>query len=333
MPCLTDSSNCECECQCCSNVSTPYHPVELSDSKKTQLYRSECGSKKSHSRMIQSRWYIQSVCTSKYRIFCSICLTANEQGLLSPKYKQTAFVHSGFSNWKKALSAFRMHELSNMHKDSILKLTAKNKDFGIDAQLSAHLSSDQKQNRSMFMKLLCAIQFLARQGLPFRGHKQVNIEVFGGNLYQLLLVQAKDTPRMISWLERKEYTFPFNEIITSMGQCVLQKILAEVCTALWFSIIIDEATDVAHNKQMSVSVRWVDNYYDIYERTLGLIQLPNTAAETIFRAAKDVLIRCSLPINQCRGQAYDGAANMSGIRKGVQVYSGRKFNKHYTFIA
>ena len=24
----------ECECQCCSNVSTPYHPVELSDSKK-----------------------------------------------------------------------------------------------------------------------------------------------------------------------------------------------------------------------------------------------------------------------------------------------------------
>ena len=103
-------------------------------------------------------------------------------------------------------------------------------------------------------------------------------------------------------------------------QCVARKILAEVCTALWFSILIDEATDVAHNEQMSVSVRWVDNSsYDIRERTLGLIQLPNTAAETIFRAAKDILIRCSLPINQCRGQAYDGAANMSGIRNGVQA--------------
>ena len=104
-----------------------------------------------------------------------------------------------------------------------------------------------------------------------------------------------------------------------MGQCVLRKILAEVCTALWFSIIIGEATDVVHNEQMSVSVRWVDNCYDVYERTLGLIQLPNTAAETIFRATKDVLIRCALPINQCRGQAYDGAANMSDIRKGVQA--------------
>ena len=79
-----------------------------------------------------------------------------------------------------------------------------------------------------------------------------------------------------------------------MSQCVLRKILAEVSSALWFSVIMDEATDVAHNEQMSVSVRWVDNCYDINEHTLGLIQLPNTAAETIFRAAKDVL-----PINQC----------------------------------
>ena len=32
------------------------------------------------------------------------------------------------------------------------------------------------------------------------------------------------------------------------------------------------------------SVRWVDNYYDIHEDTLGLIQLPNTRAVTIFSA-------------------------------------------------
>ena len=172
----------------------------------------------------------------------------------------------------------------------------------------------------MFMRLLHAIQFLSRQGLPFRGHKE-DVEVFGGNLYQLLLLQAKDSPQMISWLEKKQYISPeiINESITSMGQGVLRKILAEVCTSLWFSIIVDEATDVAHNEQMSVSVRWVDNCYNINERTLGLIQLPNTKAETIFQAEKYVLIRCSLPISQCRGQAYDGAGNMSGIRNGVQA--------------
>ena len=62
-----------------------------------------------------------------------------------------------------------------------------------------------------------------------------------------------------------------------MGQCVLCRILAEI-TSLCFSIIVDEAIDIAHNEQMSVSVRWVDNCYDINERTLGLMQLPNTTA-------------------------------------------------------
>ena len=31
------------------------------------------------------------------------------------------------------------------------------------------------------------------------------------------------------------------------------------------------------------------------------------------------LIRCVLPINQCQGQAYDGASNMSSINNGVQA--------------
>ena len=59
--------------------------------------------------------------------------------------------------------------------------------------------------------------------------------------------------------------------------------------------------------------------YEIHEDPLGLIQLPDAKAETFFSVIKDVLIRCSLPIVMCRGQAYDGAGNMSGIRNGVQA--------------
>lgn len=62
---------------------------------------------------------------------------------------------------------------------------------------------------------------------------------------------------------------------------------------LWYSIIIDEATDI-HNEQIWLSVRWTNHSYEIHEYTLALIQLPNTKAETIFLAIKDMLIRCSL---------------------------------------
>ena len=135
-----------------------------------------------------------------------------------------------------------------MHKESILKLTARAKGVGIDALLSAQVCNDQKHHWSTFMKLLFSIQFLSRQGLPFRGHKE-DIQAFGGNLYQLLLLQAKDNPQMISWLKRKEYISPeiVNEIIRD--SVFYAKILAEVRTALWFTIIIDEATDISHNEQ------------------------------------------------------------------------------------
>ena len=52
---------------------------------------------------------------------------------------------------------------------------------------------------------------------------------------------------------------------------------------------------------------------------MGLFQLPDAKAQTLLSVIKDVLIRCSLPLSQCRGQAFDGAVNMSGIRNGVQA--------------
>ena len=70
---------------------------------------------------------------------------------------------------------------------------------------------------------------------------------------------------------------------------------------------------------MCISIWWVYCWYEIHEDPLGLIELPDTKAETLFSVIKDVLIRCSLPIVMCRGQAYDGASNMSGVGNGVQA--------------
>ena len=57
--------------------------------------------------------------------------------------------------------------------------------------------------------------------------------------------------------------------------------------------------------------------YTILEEPIGLVQLPDTFANTLVTAIKDVLRRCNLPLALCRGQAYNGAANMQGVRNGV----------------
>ena len=41
-------------------------------------------------------------------------------------------------------------------------------------------------------------------------------------------------------------------------------------------------------------------------------------AKTLTDALEDVLLRAGLKIHNCRGQCYDGAANMSGSKTGVK---------------
>ena len=106
----------------------------------------------------------------------------------------------------------------------------------------------------------------------------------------------------------RDYISPaiVNEIINISGNTILRQLLQEIQAADWFSLIADEATDVSHNEQMCIAVRWVDSSYTIHEAALGLVQLPDTKALTLFGIIKDVLSRCSLPITDCVGQAYDG---------------------------
>ena len=84
-----------------------------------------------------------------------------------------------------------------------------------------------------------------------------------------------------------------------MGKCVLHNILADVNRSLWYSVIVHEATDISHNEQMSLSLRWTDHNFKTQESTVGLVQLHDTKAKTVFSAIKDTLIStCSLFINQ-----------------------------------
>ena len=72
----------------------------------------------------------------------------------------------------------------------------------------------------------------------------------------------------------------------------------------------DETRDVSNSEQLGIVIRWVDTDYIIHEDFIGMVHVPGTRASTLITAIKDVLIRCMLPLDNCRGQAYDGASNM-----------------------
>ena len=110
------------------------------------------------------------------------------------------------------------------------------------------------------------------------------------------------------------------EIITLLGNALLRELLSRIREATWFAILADETIDTSNNEQLSVSIRWVNKLYEVGEDFIGLVHvqyLYSITASVLTVAIKDVLLRCSLPLVQCRGQGYDGAANMMGHLRGV----------------
>ena len=75
---------------------------------------------------------------------------------------------------------------------------------------------------------------------------------------------------MRQWLTEK-YMSPevVNELISMMGQSVLRKLLCHIkrVTPHWFGIIADEATDVSNREQLNLSIRWVNDNYEVYQCT------------------------------------------------------------------
>ena len=74
---------------------------------------------------------------------------------------------------------------------------------------------------------------------------------------------------------------------------------------------------LANQEQFNISIRWVGEHFIVDEDPIGMVAVPDTTGDTLFRVVKDSLIRMNLPIKNCRGQAYDGASNMQGNFKGV----------------
>ena len=102
-----------------------------------------------------------------------------------------------------------------------------------------------------------------------------------------------------------------------MANQVLRAILSEIREANIFAVLADEASDVSLKEQLCVCIRWVDESFTVHETPLELINVPKTDSKTLASVIKYCLVRFSLTINQCRGQAYDGESNMSGHIRGV----------------
>ena len=108
-----------------------------------------------------------------------------------------------------------------------------------------------------------------------------------------------------------------NEMVKVMALRILREIAANLQSSSFFTVMVDETTDVSNVEQVVVCLRWVNEGFEIREEFVGLYEVASTGAEIIYTVITDVLLLLNLSISKIRGQCYDGAATMSGAKSGV----------------
>ena len=95
------------------------------------------------------------------------------------------------------------------------------------------------------------------------------------------------------------------------------KLLVKYNPAPYFTVMIDEATDLANIKQVVLVIRSVKDNLTVTEDFIGLYKTESIESSSLVSMIKDVLLQMNLKLKYCREQCYDGASNMTGVSNGV----------------
>ena len=95
---------------------------------------------------------------------------------------------------------------------------------------------------------------------------------------------------------------------------MLQSITKELQNSPFLTVMADETADCSNKEQVTIVVRHVAENLEVHEEFLGFFPVKSTDATTLTNIIKKVFEDQELSLQRLRGQCYDGASAMSGIK-------------------
>jgi hypothetical protein len=152
-----------------------------------------------------------------------------------------------------------------------------------------------------------------------RGHRENVDSKNKGNFLELLELRSNDH----ELIKRKKEEIQFtdhkiqNELIELMSKQVMNHIVKEIQQAKYFSIMIDETTDISKLEQVSLVIRYTDDHFNVHERFMGFQRTTAMTGEALFNLLLEWSKKLNLDVKNIVAQSYDGASAMRGQYKGV----------------
>ena len=288
--------------------------------------KEEYGKKRSFQRawLVQFPWLCYSqTCNGG---FCVHCVLFAKRHLSLGQ-----LVTIAMTNFTRAKVTLQEHSKQSSHKmasmDAIDFMSRMEKEHLSVYQLVQNETSALVQNnRQKIKSILKAIVFCGKQTIPLRGHRgQASTSINPGNFRALLdfRVDAGDVvlaDHFKTARQNAQYHSPRiqNYLILCTGEWIRNKIIQEVQSAKFFSVCADEGADCSNKEQLPLVLRFVDASKSIREEFVDFILCDTgTSGSAIAGKILTALEGYGLDVSYLRGQAYDGAGNMSGKHRGT----------------
>ena len=292
---------------------------------------------KTRDRSFQESWYSRRdwLCgkVKKNRLFCWPCL------LFRPS-KSSTWTFSGYANMHNFTGDCQKHEGSKSHMEAYNHWKVFDSREIIDVLFSrarreeVERYNEVRQNREMLKNIGEAVPYLAKQELTFRGRDESRTSLNQGNYRELLKIFGKldsvfdrRLHGRLQAAERPDSGGVFtgvspevqNDLIECIDSVIQDQIDTEVRQCQFFSIQIDETTDISAKAQLTAIIR-LDRISEVVESFLKFHDVSTgRSAETLSGIVKGILSRYGDSLKyKLVMQNYDGAAVMSGHLNGLK---------------
>lgn len=240
--------------------------------------------------------------------------------------------------WSKSSQDLRRHDESIYHREATVaadhfKMMVEKPARSIEGMLKENAKQVEKDNLEVLKSIIACILFLGQQGMAFRANDESVGSANRGNFIELLEFRASTDPVLKKYLDtcpkNASYCSPDiqNELISLCAAESRRLIVDEVKEAKYFTIIADEVSDVSNKEQVALVVRYTKEDATIKEKFVDFKHAERTTGVVLAHVIQSAFESYGLDLDDCRGQAYDGASNMSSSRVGVQGIISQQFPK------
>ena len=197
-----------------------------------------------------------------------------------------------------------------------------------ESQIRVQRQEMIKQNREVIKNVSKCVEVCGKMGLALCGHRDYSTGDSSSNkgIFQTLIKFRQESGDDVlkthfeTCGKNATYTSKTvqNELINIMGEQIKDDIFDEIKKAKFYSILCDEVTDCANVELLTIVSRFADQTTNIREEFVQFGSTERITGEVIASTILSKLNDWGLDIEDCRGQGYDSATNISSARVGVQ---------------